>query len=300
VNVYIVYPTPGAVTIDAEILALLRAATSMHGVRLNLDWRNPEWRQIVDVASAHGAVLPILDDETDPGYVDVRKPDEFVNWCASAVQEYRFPVVEILNEPKTIPTHTMSAETYADTVNRVGTAIHAVAPETRVAVACEALKAGGTADRSRFWTEVRARLDDTAYELCAIHPYRYHPDRPSWTRTHWPQWAQGAESRLASLARRTFGTGSRAAEHEKWLEAAGKLLVVTETGWNVRDGVTEAQQAQYVTEELDFYRKTGMEIVCLYAYIDDPPDELWGLLRSDKTPRPAAGAVQAWIARATT
>ena len=299
-KVYVVYPTPGTITMDEEVLALLKTETLMHGVRVNLDWRNPEWRQIVDVASSYGDVLPILDDETDPGYVDVRKSDEFANWCASAVQEYRFPIVEILNEPKTIPTHTMSPATYADTVNRVGTAIHVVAPRTQVAVACEALKAGGTADRSNFWQAVRERLDPAAYELCSIHPYRYHPEPPAWTRTHWPRWVQQASPRFAGFVRRFFGSGSRLGEHRKWLEAAGKPVVVTETGWNVRNGVTEELHAQYIVEELDFYNDAGVEIVSLYAYADDPPSELWGLLRSDRTPRPGATAVRAWITRRTT
>lgn len=260
-HVGIVWPTPWSGTppdIRGTLLDKL-PTTGATNLRLNLDYRNPQASDLVAAAREVGfEVLPILD-------LDYQQPDipAYCDFCEAIVERERFPIVEILNEPKTM--EGMSARTYREIATAAATRLQRFRPSTRIAVAGDFIRFDRKGPKIDQWLRA-ACLPSGLFDLIAVHPYR-EPSAPTITRF-----------------------GSRANEYRDFRrQLDGLPLIVTEVGWNLAE-VSEETQAAYLYEELSINRQCGIEATYIYSMVSEQ-DTGMGLFRHDQTPRPAVEAV---------
>lgn len=262
-NVGIVWPTPGdqPEPLPEDRLMLLRDNTLATHLRINLHHRKPTVDQMVATARQVGfEVLPILDFDYDNPNLD-----EYGRFCQDVVERFRFPGVELGNEPHIL--HKMPPAEYAAVFTRGAEAIRESGGPVQIHIAGEITIPIGK--KIKYFGEVRKRVPDELYDVVAIHPYR-NPKPP----THAP-----------------FNTRQRELEYYQSQVPHGKGIAVTEVGWDLRDGVTEEKQAQYLAEELRIWDELGVDAVYVYQHIDPPTRLGFGIFTATWQPRPAAGAI---------
>ncbi len=274
-DVGIVWPTPFKDNIhqsvlDGGILEGLKATKATH-LRLNLDHRNPHCVSLVEQANQAGfQVLPILE-------CDYQNPDleGYADFCESIVEQFKFPIVEILNEPRIM--EKMSAAAYRKVFIIAAERLQRFRPTTQIASAADFLQpdvAGtkirwewnwSTFKRDKHWYK-DANVPPELYDLAAVHPYR-EPGMPDVS-----QWK------------------NRQAEYQAYKdECHQKPLIITEVGWNLAS-VTEEVQAQHLYRELVINYECGVQGVYIYSMISEMHDGM-GVLREDGSARPAVGAI---------
>src|SRR5689334_12037381 len=124
----IVWPMPfkdSVSMLDPNILDGLRASRATH-IRINADYRHTEIDQIVaQIREAGFEVLPILD-------LDYDRPDipAYLDFCDALIERHQFPMVELLNEPKTM--QKMSSSSYREILNATGERLQKCRPQTRL------------------------------------------------------------------------------------------------------------------------------------------------------------------------
>lgn len=275
----LVYPVPypETDTPDVAFLRLARETTGLTHLRFNLDYRNPHADRMVDgVQEASWQPWPILDGpmpawrgSSPHQWPDLIRP--YVLFAIRACTAWRFPYVELLNEPRTLGG--LRPEFYAALVNATSQELRTYAPETHIVVAGEMIRAdrqGPKRDAKTWWWPFLRAVNPQMFDGVAIHPYR-NPGSPQATRDH-----------------------SRQHEHA-WYQKQSRMLSNdtevhgTEVGYDLRDGVDEFRQAAYLVEELTVQERVGMSSCFLYAH-QGP----FGLFREDQSPRPAAHAIHAW------
>lgn len=243
--------------------------------------------------------LVILGDT--PGRHDLATDDaraRYADWCASVVAERQLDMVELLNEPVTLAGW-MDPARYHWTLRAAAAAIRAARPSCRIAAAGEMLipdrkgpSPRWTGRRWEVWKTRRTWWDEAIRDLpaglidaAAIHPYREpaSPDTVQIGRTRLDEyrWCQ-AQAHLSGPAVETW---------------------VTEVGWNLSRGVSEALQAQYLARELDLAQQAGVPLVVFYAAPGRrgaPQDfGLFEVTADAWLPRVAVGSVRDWIERSS-
>jgi hypothetical protein len=86
------------------------------------------------------------------------------------------------------------------------------------------------------------------------------------------------------------------------IKRLGKRVWITEMGYPTstdRYGVSEAQQAEYLEQQLKLASNMGAEVCIIYDLIDDGPDKgnkehCFGLFKQDGSPKPAVSVVQSF------
>lgn len=258
----IVWPLNPTDPLDPAFLATLRATKATH-LRSNLNYRNPNARLIFGQAQDAGfQLLPILDLDYD--HIDVHA---YAQFCGTITGEFKFDVVEILNEPRIMHEKQVPPARYAEIVAAASAEIRNSSPLTKIAVAGEMMQPDRKGPKEiDYFEDFRSALgSDAGYDLVAIHPYR-EPSPPETTR---------------------FKTRSQ--EYRHWQEIAQKPIIVTEVGWHLGN-VSEAQQADYLLRELQINRDAGIGATYIYAHRADPSWD-FGLYRVDGSARPAVDAI---------
>lgn len=258
----IVWPMPfkdARPELDPSILEALKETKATH-IRINLDHRHAEAERVLtQIRGAGFEVLPILD-------LDYQKPNipAYLDFCERIVGTHGFPMVELLNEPKTM--EKMSSATYCRVVEAVGERLQRFRPQTRLLIAGDFLKFDRSGPKTDNWLKDVKPKNPALFDAVAIHPYR-EPGKPSVTR---------------------FGTRPKEYDHCK-SHFYSLPLVVTEVGWNLRE-VSEQQQADYTYEELRINRAYGIEATYIYAHISEMASG-FGVLRQDNTARPVVARI---------
>lgn len=180
--------------------------------------------------------------------------------------------VELGNEPCY---HTTQSE-YADFVNHLAPHIRKVYPTVEIAVAFdfisdakEYMQGGKWWDGSnRFFSKtvgLSQLLDWDLFDLLAIHPYRRN---------------------LAPSVSPIAGT-----REKEWLlyksRAHGKQLIVTESGYNRKAGLTDVTIGVYTRQELESDYQAGCVGSFIYNWAGD-----YGVMNDDLSPRPSYTAIQ--------
>ncbi len=194
-----------------------------------------------------------------------------MNHCVDLAGRHQLPQIEVLNEPDTL--HKIPPEIYATVVNEVGRQIHLQVPGTQVIVAGEILRPHRQGPKEQnYFRDVARGLFPEHHDVVGIHHYR-DPGPPSATRF-----------------------GSRLAEHRHVQRVAHhKPVMTTEVGWDLpRLNGDEELVARYVYEELVTSRELGLLGCYLYAH-QEAPELDYGLLRLDRSPRPAAHAIRRFV-----
>lgn len=275
----LVYPTPypETETPDVAFLRVAREMTGLTHLRFNLDYHNPHADAMVaGIQEAGWQPWPILDGPmlawrgaAPSQWADLIQP--YVLFAVRACTAWRFPHVELLNEPRTLGG--LRPEFYAALVNATSQALRVAAPETQILVAGEMIRAdrkGPKRDAKAWWWPFLRVVESHAFDGVAIHPYR-NPGSPQATRDR-----------------------SRQHEHA-WYQKQSRILSnatevhCTEVGWDLKDGVDEFRQAAYLVEELTIQARVGMASCFVYAHAGP-----FGLFRDDHSPRPATQAIHAW------
>jgi hypothetical protein len=259
----ICWPTPGAQPqpLPEDRLRLLREQTLATHLRINLHHDQPAADQMVTAARAAGLeVLPILD-------FDYAWPDctRYARFCAEIVGRHRFPAVELGNEPHIL--HDMPPDAYAAVFTAGAASVRELELPTQIYIAGEITKPIGVP--IDYFRRVRDHVPESLYDVVAIHPYR-NPEPPSCA---------------------PFGTRARELQHYQSAVPDGKGIAVTEVGWDLRSGVTEALQASYLREELAIWGQLGVDAVYVFQHTDPPGRAGFGLFTADWSPRPAAAAL---------
>lgn len=265
-NVGIVWPTPGPTgAIDPTILAHIRSLCGATHCRFNIDYRHPDPISLVESVLEGGCVpLPILDFEYN------HQPDQklFIDFCVQIVETCGFSLVELLNEPRILGK--WSGTQYGKFISPV---CEALLGHTEVMIAGDYLIADRKGPKIiKSWMEaVCEEVPDVNYQVVALHTYR-EPAPPHITRHN-----------------------SRAEEFVAMYTPIplGKRIQITEVGWNLV-GVTQEQQAAYISHELTINETLGIEATYLYSGIAGLPELDFGLVNHDLTPRPSAEAIRQW------
>jgi hypothetical protein len=183
------------------------------------------------------------------------------------IDEFAFPAVEILNEPKTM--EGMSSSEYGRLATAVAERLQRFRPQTQLIIAGDFIRFDRHGPKITSWLR-DTKIDPVLVDLVAVHPYR-EPGRPTVTRFT-----------------------SRENEYAKYrAEFYGKRLIVTEIGWNVA-GVGEELQANYVAEELLINHACGIDATYIYAHVSEMRSG-FGIAREDQTMRPVADRIAQFI-----
>jgi hypothetical protein len=211
--------------------------------------------------------------------------DAFVQFAAAVAQHFRGLGLryEIWNEPNEYHFWRGSApsvDRYASLFSEARAAMLAQDPGAQIAVGGLAgLTASCCITGRDFLADLIDR--DVSFDYVAIHPYSDRRGPYEHVR-----WRQNFDDTVMI--------------HEL-LEARGRTgvkLWLTEWGWSSSE-VGEAAQAQFVQQSIDRIRSewAGFVDIATYFLDADTPRYGHGLLRSDMSPKPAAAAFRASVAR---
>lgn len=272
------WPRPGE-AFDPHLLLLTKEylGANVTLLRFDADYRDGYSSALTQqVLDAGWIPLPVLDIDY-PGITRAARTNDFddalwpfLDHAIRLAETFGLPAIEVLNEPRIMAeTHggAMTPNVYAAICNAVGDEYARRGLSTKVIAAGDMLQPDRKGPRPiKWWEEAWMGLNSELYYGVAVHPYR-EPGKPSVSRF---------SSREAEFA---------------WIHAAagGKPVWVTETGWRVGSGgVTEAQQADYLAQELAYCETGGAEGVCVYAHTGE-----WGLFEEpDFRPRAAVARVR--------
>ena len=268
------------------------AAAGIEWVRFDVRWdycRNRDngnwsWWQIDEVfnsAEAHGVqLLPILCGKNPMTNAEAQNDlegwEEFVSLFTTRYTG-RFTAVEIWNEPDNTAWGVIPAAQFISIMQRAYTAIKAV--DSTVTVVLGGVTAGGTSYLSSLYSNgVKNYCDAVAY-----HPYVW-PDAPGSSYT--------AKINSVKSIMSSNGDGL-------------KPLWLTEVGWPTHSsnkGVTEAQQASYITNAAAIAFANGVAKYFVYELKAPETDSTdaeshFGILHSDYTFKPAYLAYRDYIVR---
>ena len=263
-QVGVCWPTPGteAEPLPFDLLDRLMEATKATHLRIDLHHRKPGVDEMVQQANDAGfTVLPILDFDYEHPELEL-----FAGFCDHMVRRHGFPAVEIGNEPYIL--HKMPAELYARVFNAGAKAIRETGIPCQIYMAAEATKP--IAHPIDMLGKVLTHVDPELWDCLAIHPYR-NPMPPAYSPM-----------------------GGRKAELE-WYQGqvpTGKGIVVTEVGWDLRDGVDLDRQGQYILSELHTWETLGVDGVYIYQHTDPPSNKGFGIFDHEWNERPAAEAIK--------
>ncbi len=121
------------------------------------------------------------------------------------------------------------------------------------------------------------------FDALALHPYPHYPPQAS------PESSDGREQPVGLMLARIRA--------ELAYYGAPRPIYVTEYGWPVYGTVDEATQARFLVRGAVEAMAAGAERVCVYTLDDGPnptafpPEDAFGVYRSDGTPKPAAAAL---------
>ena len=261
----------------------------------------PLWDYIVDRARDKGIESLLILDYGNKFYDNADKPisDEavkgFRRYSEFVVEHFKTRVryYQIWNEwnGRVGQTTPGKSKDYARLIRAVSPAIKAV--DSHAFVIVGAISSGGTDsvlghNRGFDFDELLREDIGKFCDAFAIHPYVVY---------------KGEDDRsYASFERLTRGLVERI-RATRDLEA--KPIFVTEIGWSAASGhpkgVTEDEQARYLSGALRLFRTLGISSVIVYRLKDgivDPtnPEENFGLFRADWTPRKALAAIMEFIA----
>ena len=245
------------------------------------------WGQIDNVfasAESHGIrLLPILRG-TNPvtggeAYDDLDAWCEFVRQFTTRYQG-RLCAVEIWNEPDISTFWTGTATQFATLVQRSYAAIKAIDPS--ITVVLGGVTAGGTDFLSSLYSNgVKNYCDAVAY-----HPY-------VWPHAPDEEWRTG--NIFSGYTYHSFVRNINAVQSIMSSNGDGsKPLWLTEVGWpsGGNNGVSEAQQAAYLTNAVSIAFANGVEKFFAYE-LKAPetdasdPESFFGILHSDYSFKPA-------------
>ena len=279
------------------------AAAGIEWLRTDIDWDyvggdngNFSWWRIDNVfasAEAYGVqILPILAGANP--WTRVAAKDDLDNWetfVSAFATRYkgRISAIEIWNEPDNENWGTIPAAEFVPIVQRAYQAIKAVDPTITVVLA-GLCNNGADYLSSLYSNGVKNYCDAVSY-----HPY-VHPHAPD------EEWRSG--NFLTGYTYHSYVRNINSIKSVMSSNGDGsKPLWLTELGWPThRSGVSEAQQASYVTNAAALASANGVEK--FFAYELKAPEQdssdaesHFGILHSDLSFKPAYPAYRDYIVR---
>ena len=264
---------------------------------VNRDNGNWSWWQIDEVFSSAESrgiqLLPILCGKNP--LTNAEAQNDLDGWEAFAREftsryKGRFSAVEIWNEPDNTTFWNISAANFKNIMQRAYTAIKAVDPT--ITVVLGGVTAGGTDYLSSLYSNgVKNYCDVVAY-----HPY-------VWPHAPDEEWRTG--NILSGYTYRGFIRYINAVKSVMSSNGDGsKPLWLTEVGWpsGGNNGVSEAQQASYVTNAAAIAFANGVEKFFVYELkapetSSSDIESHFGIMHTDYTFKPAYLAYRDYIVR---
>lgn len=224
-------------------------------------------------------------------------PQDFADFAGAVAARYAGQVDawEIWNEPNNgfrfwKPTLSGDPAAYGALLEGAFDSIHAAAPSARVLL-------GGTVFTPQLiegaipWLEdAYAAHPDLArhFDVAGVHTYAAYPPQSP------PELGQLADPPLEDKI-----------EMHAWLlaqhGASATPIWITELGWPVYDAVDEAAQARFTVRATLIAARAGASGVFWYTLRDGPnptafpPEDAFGLLHHDSSPKPVFGALQTML-----
>ena len=225
-------------------------------------------------------------------------PNDYATYAAAVAARYagKVDTWEIWNEPNNgfrfwKPTLSGDPAAYGALLEASFTSIHAAAPSAQVML-------GGTVFTPQLiegaipWLEdaYTAHPDLAAhFDVMGVHTYMaYPPQNP-------PEMGQLDDAPL-----------DQKLQMHAWLldqhGAGSKPIWITELGWPVYGTVDEATQAHFTVRATLIAARQGATGIFLYTLRDGPnptafpPEDAFGLLHHDSSPKPVYGALKAMLA----
>jgi polysaccharide biosynthesis protein PslG len=289
-------------------------------VRFDLSWQRiqptmyggyhfDEYDRYIGAMGARGLVpLPILVDAPEwamkaGGTLAPEHYGAFANFAAATVQHYpNIRIWEIWNEPN----HPAfwpgpSGRDYAAMLHTVSAAIHGIDPAAIVIGGALAAvpDAGGVIDPAAFLRDMYRNGARASMNAVSVHPYCYWQAARGSCPGNAPGWA--AAFAASNSVRRVMddnGDGGKAL----WVTEMGAASSGGPGGYGAVDPVafTEEQQAEHVRAAYSAFRDVRGPKGPMFWYrpadtCDDPGHNecFFGLLRTDGSEKPAAGAYRA-------
>jgi hypothetical protein len=229
-------------------------------------------------------------------------PDDPAQWaevCGAAAQRYRNTIRHwgVWNEPNLDKFWAGSQQQYVDVLLKpCADAIHTANPAAKVGGPDLAHLTSGDSDWYDWLLDVLRQAGDRL-DFATHHVYDSDGNRDVGDRLDGST-VFGNRPSLWDAVNPSI---------EEVLREAGwsKPVWITETGWNTADGASESQQASWIGGLLnDWFSgnpdRSWMQKIFFYELADGPPPGPgWGILRADRSAKPAYDTYRAFIAAHT-
>lgn len=269
-------------------------------------WDDPD--RLVDEASARGVRLlgmlgygvPWANPATENGSTTFppADPRDFATFAGATAARYRGRVAawEIWNEPNNgwrfwKPKLSGDPRAYADLLAATYPAITSAAPGTPVLLGGTVFVPQIIQGAMPWLTEAYAARPDLArsFDVAGVHTYEKYPPYRA------PELDDEQDPPLEAKI-----------QMHAWLlaqhDGANKPIWITEIGWPVWERVDARDQARFTVRATILAANAGAEGIFWYTLRDGPhpenipPEDAFGLLRGDGSPKPVYGALRTLLA----
>ena len=225
-------------------------------------------------------------------------PQDYADYAAAVASRYagRVDDWEIWNEPNQglrfwKPTLSGDPTAYGTLLEDAFDSIHSAAPSARVLLGGTVFTPQIIEGAMQFLGEAYDAHPDLAqhFDVAGVHAYQAYPPQTA------PETGELADPPLDAKI-----------EMHAWLlaqhGASATPIWITELGWPVYGTVDEAAQARFLVRATLIAARAGASAVFWYTLRDGPnptafpPEDAFGLLHNDSTPKPAYGALKTMLA----